>query len=146
MQIGRRVSLIPNSRSNRTLGTQSGEIHASIPDAAQLLRLELFETFLLGDWGIATSPGSPLRLWRHLGMAIRRRWALAALALVLSANSAFTASFRTTNFIVDAPNEQLARQFGEAAEYYRKEKAREWLGKEMPNWQRPCPLEVRISP
>lgn len=79
-------------------------------------------------------------------MAIRRRWALAALALVLSANSAFTASFRTTNFIVDAPNEQMARQFGEAAEYYRKEKAREWLGKEMPNWQRPCPLEVRISP
>jgi hypothetical protein len=79
-------------------------------------------------------------------MAIRRRWALAALALVLSANSAIAASYRTTNFIVDAPNDRLAKEFGDAAEYYRKAKAKEWLGKEMPNWQRPCPLEVRISP
>ncbi len=79
-------------------------------------------------------------------MANRRRWVIVALTLALSANSALAASYRTTNFVVDAPNEQLARQFGEAAEYYRKLKAKEWLGKEMPNWQQPCPLEVRISP
>jgi hypothetical protein len=79
-------------------------------------------------------------------MAIRRRWVIATLALVLSASSALAGSFRTTNFIVEAPNNQLAREFGEAAEYWRKEKALEWLGQEMPNWQRPCPITVKITP
>ena len=79
-------------------------------------------------------------------MAIRRRWALAALALVLSASSALAGSFTTTNFIVEAPNNQLAKEFGEAAEYWRKEKAKEWLGQEMPNWKRPCPITVKITP
>ena len=79
-------------------------------------------------------------------MAIRRFCIGTAVCLLLSASSALGASFRTTNFIVDAPTDQMARQFGESAEYFRREKAKEWLGQEMPNWQRPCPIRVEITP
>ena len=51
----------------------------------------------------------------------------------------------TTNFIVSAPTQELAQKFAEAAEYYRVEKAREWLGRELPAWQRPCPLTIRVT-
>jgi len=50
------------------------------------------------------------------------------------------------NFLVTAPTEQMAQQFGQAAEQYRRQKALEWLGHEMPPWPRPCPLTVRPKP
>jgi hypothetical protein len=78
-------------------------------------------------------------------MAIQRLM-LPAVAVLLFGSTAFAATFRTNNFIVEAATEQLAREFGEAAEYYRKVKAKEWLGREMPQWQRPCPLTVHIGP
>jgi hypothetical protein len=55
------------------------------------------------------------------------------------------ASYRTTNFIVSAPTAQIAQQIGQAAEYYRKEKALQWLGHEMPAWGQPCPLNVKVT-
>jgi hypothetical protein len=55
------------------------------------------------------------------------------------------ASYRTPNFVVYAPNAQVAEQVGQWAEHYRKEKAREWLGHEMPNWPQPCPLHVQVT-
>jgi hypothetical protein len=55
------------------------------------------------------------------------------------------AAFRTPNFVVHAPNAQVAQQVGQWAEHYRKEKALQWLGQEMPTWPQPCPLIVRVS-
>ncbi|HYT93135.1 MAG TPA: hypothetical protein VEL76_30740 [Gemmataceae bacterium] len=55
------------------------------------------------------------------------------------------ASYRTTNFMVHAPTPQVAQQVGQYAEHYRKQKAIEWLGYEMPNWPQPCPLYVQVS-
>jgi hypothetical protein len=55
------------------------------------------------------------------------------------------ATYPTTNFLVDAPTPQIAQQVGQYAEYYRKEKAIQWLGREMPNWTEKCPLHVRIT-
>jgi len=78
-------------------------------------------------------------------MAIRPFLAAAVALIVFHPCFALAASFRTTNFAVDAPTPELARQFGEMAEVYRKAKAIEWLGEEMPNWQQPCPLHVEIS-
>lgn len=75
-----------------------------------------------------------------------RHLALPAAFVLLLASFASAATYRTTNFVVDAPTAAMARKFGEAAEYYRQVKAREWLGQEMPNWQRPCPLRVEIAP
>jgi hypothetical protein len=55
------------------------------------------------------------------------------------------ASFRTQNFVVEAPTAQIAQQAGQYAEKYRKQKALEWLGQEMPDWQKPCPLKLKVT-
>ncbi len=53
--------------------------------------------------------------------------------------------FVTANFVVSAANDQVARKVGEYAEKWRREKAMEWLGREMPGWGRPCPLKVTVT-
>jgi len=63
----------------------------------------------------------------------------------LSILSSVGAGYRTDNFIVDAPTIELARQVGQAAEHHRKEQALTWLGKELPAWQEPCPITVKIT-
>jgi hypothetical protein len=55
------------------------------------------------------------------------------------------AQYRTTNFVVFAPSPQVAQQVGQYAETYRREKAIEWLGREMPQWPQPCPLYVQVN-
>ncbi|MCS6977511.1 MAG: hypothetical protein NZM31_10965 [Gemmatales bacterium] len=67
-------------------------------------------------------------------------WVVAAVV------SSMGATYRTPNFVVQAPTPQIAQQVGEYAEKWRKEKALEWLGKEMPTWGQPCPLRVTITP
>jgi hypothetical protein len=69
-----------------------------------------------------------------------------SIAVVLvGAMASLGASYRTPNFIVEAPDPAFAEQIGKYAEHYRKQKAIEWLGQEMPTWGRPCPLRVTIS-
>jgi hypothetical protein len=69
-----------------------------------------------------------------------------SIALVLvGAMASLGASYRTPNFIVEASDPAFAEQVGKYAEYYRKQKALEWLNQEMPTWGRPCPLRVTIS-
>ena len=77
-----------------------------------------------------------------------RRLSLAALVLTSILFSPAFADERheTENFIVSAPTKQLAKQFGEYAERYRVETAKDWLGEEMPRWNKPCPLVVEINP
>jgi hypothetical protein len=77
-------------------------------------------------------------------MTLRRQ--LGALVAVLFAPAlAQAATYTTDNFTVDAPTAELAKQFGDMAEFYRKEKALEWLGREMPAWNRRCPLTVQLT-
>ncbi|MDB5310569.1 MAG: hypothetical protein JWO38_4771 [Gemmataceae bacterium] len=78
-------------------------------------------------------------------MTLRRLLAVLFVAALATPGTASAASFTTTNFTVSALDDQLARRFGEMAEKYRKEKAEEWLGQEMPTWQRRCPLRVDIA-
>ncbi len=66
-------------------------------------------------------------------------------AVLLAALASMGAGFRTPNFVVEAPNAQVAQQVGQYAEHYRKEKALQWLGQEMPQWGQPCPLRVTIT-
>ena len=72
-----------------------------------------------------------------------RRFSL--LAVLFCAVPSMGAQYRTTNFYVNAPDAQIAKQFGDYAERYRKEKAMQWLGQEMPSWRQPCPLNVTIN-
>jgi len=60
--------------------------------------------------------------------------------------SAHAASFRTQNFIIQAPSPQLARAVGEAAEKYRHDLAEYWLGQPLRPWPAPCPVRVAAGP
>lgn len=52
----------------------------------------------------------------------------------------------STNFLVVAPTAEIAKQVAEEAEKQRKALAKCWLGKEIPDWSRRCPICVRIDP
>ncbi len=60
--------------------------------------------------------------------------------------SSLGAGYRTPNFIVNAPSQDVAAQVGKLAEQYRRELAVEWLGEPLPNWQQPCPITVEVGP
>jgi hypothetical protein len=64
--------------------------------------------------------------------------------LLLAATSSLAAgySYTTPNFVVNAPSAEFAKQVGETAERYRAELAREWLGRELPRWYRPCQVTI----
>ncbi len=55
------------------------------------------------------------------------------------------AAHRTQNFVVHAPTPQIAERVGQWAEFYRREKAIQWLGQEMQPWRQPCPLQVTVT-
>lgn len=72
--------------------------------------------------------------------------ALLALAhLSIGLSSASGAQYRTPNFVVTATSSDVAEKVGQAAEYYRKELAIEWTGREMPSWTKPCPIKVKVG-
>jgi hypothetical protein len=64
--------------------------------------------------------------------------------LILAASSSLAAgySYTTPNFVVNAPSAEFAKQVGETAERYRSQLAREWLGRELPRWYRPCQVTI----
>ncbi len=74
-----------------------------------------------------------------------RRHLSALVAVLLAPAIASAANYDTANFSTEAPTAELAKKFGDMAEFYRKEKAIEWTGKEMPQWARRCPLQVQIT-
>jgi hypothetical protein len=56
------------------------------------------------------------------------------------------AGYKTTNFTVSAPTPQLAKEIGDQAEVYRKQLSIEWLGQELPQWSKPCPINADVAP
>ncbi|QDT39136.1 hypothetical protein [Stratiformator vulcanicus] len=74
------------------------------------------------------------------------RFALALAALLsLAAAPANAASYRSPNFVVTAPTAEFAQEVGMTAEQWRSRLAKEWLGKELPKWSRPCPISVKVG-
>ena len=69
----------------------------------------------------------------------------ARLVLVCLALLSVAADYKTRNFVVHAPSPEIAEQVGKAAEVYRRELAKEWLGDEMPPWAAPCPITVKVG-
>ncbi|MFV1965342.1 MAG: hypothetical protein ACC628_07955 [Pirellulaceae bacterium] len=66
-------------------------------------------------------------------------------ALMAASLLSLGASYRTQNFIVTAPTQQLAREVSDAAENYRHDLAMDWLGKELPPWPAPCPITIDVG-
>src|SRR5258708_28904844 len=89
--------------------------------AVELERTNRFEKPLLIAVRSGTNRGG-------IGMAARLSFALVLLGSLLSMG----ASYSTPNFVVEAPTQQIAEQVGQYAEQYRREKAKQWLGQEMP--------------
>ncbi|MCK4684307.1 MAG: hypothetical protein KAT44_05065 [Pirellulales bacterium] len=71
---------------------------------------------------------------------------VAITVLVLPANILSAAGYRTANFVVEAPNPQLAQKMGDAAEQYRHDLAIEWIGQPLPRWSQPCPITAEVAP
>lgn len=66
--------------------------------------------------------------------------------LLLGTLSSIGATVRTPNFIINAPTPEFAQKVAEAAEFYRRELAVEWLGTALPgNWEHPCPVTVVVG-
>ena len=77
----------------------------------------------------------------------RRSFLVVAITvLVLPANILSAAGYRTANFVVEAPNPQLAQKIGDAAEQYRHDLAIEWIGQPLPRWSQPCPITAEVAP
>jgi hypothetical protein len=55
------------------------------------------------------------------------------------------AGHKTANFVVSAPTPELAKEIGDKAEMWRRELSILWLGKEMPQWSKPCPIHAQIA-
>jgi len=72
---------------------------------------------------------------------------LVAISICFScATTLDAAEYQTPNFVIrNAPNYDLAKQFGETAEQCRKELAVLWLGHELPRWSAPCPVSVKVG-
>src|SRR5882757_6054343 len=68
------------------------------------------------------------------------RWALCACLPIF-----LGASYRTQNFIVNAPSQAVAKQVGDSAERFRNDIAVEWLGEALPAWGQPCPITVQVG-
>ena len=67
-------------------------------------------------------------------------------AVLCAALLSLGASYRTPNFVINAPTERFAMQVGEAAETFRRDLAVYWLGKELPRWSQPCPITLDVGP
>jgi hypothetical protein len=78
-------------------------------------------------------------------MAARRPFAYVLAGLLALPCTLFGATYTTQNFVVEAPTAEIARQAGQYAEQYRKEKAIAWLGREMPAWGQRCPIRVTLT-
>ena len=52
----------------------------------------------------------------------------------------------TTNFVITAPDPNLAREAGRLADQYRQELSQQWLGYEIKNWKEKCPVQIKLGP
>lgn len=66
-------------------------------------------------------------------------------ALIAVSLLSLGATYPTQNFIIHAPTPEIAQAMGQAGEKYRRDLSLEWLGRELPPWQDPCPITVQVG-
>jgi hypothetical protein len=67
------------------------------------------------------------------------------LTVCIFSQSGLGATFKTANFVVTAPDGETAQKVAKCAEVWREDLALLWLGKELPIWFKPCPIEVKVG-
>jgi hypothetical protein len=55
------------------------------------------------------------------------------------------ADARSENFLISAPTQSLADAVANCAEECRRAHALEWLGSELPRWDQPCAVDIRVE-
>jgi hypothetical protein len=87
----------------------------------------------------------------HAGKRVWTRAAVLAVAVLACAHASAqfdpvpaVAVCETVNFRIEAPDLDSAKLVADHAERQRKALALAWLGKELPAWERPCPVRVCI--
>src|SRR5438270_9188167 len=70
---------------------------------------------------------------------------LPSLLVALVCGQCTQANYQTTNFVVEAPTPAIAKLVAESAEGWRKDLAKLWLEKELPDWPHPCQIDVAIE-
>ncbi len=70
---------------------------------------------------------------------------LIRLTFAAAAVASMGATYRSQNFTVTAPTDEMAKQVAQHAEHYRRELAISWVGHELPNWYAPCPVKVKVG-
>jgi len=78
----------------------------------------------------------------NLSMLARLQWFVCAFVLAFGS---LAASYRSPNFVIQAPTPELAQQAAQYAEHYRREKAIQWLGREMPPWPEPITVQIKVT-
>lgn len=73
------------------------------------------------------------------------RIALALAGWLLASSVSSAAQWKTENFVVTAPTESLAKKVAFTAEAWRTRLAKDWLGRALPKWYRPCPISVTVG-
>lgn len=86
---------------------------------------------------------SPRDISEHLGM--EARYATLLLAGLVTSNVVLAASYKSRNFVVNAPTAEMAQQIAERAEESRVEIANWWLGYELKPWFHPCKVNVQVG-
>lgn len=72
-------------------------------------------------------------------------WAFSLVLTIFLAAQAAAEPATTRNFVVFAPSPRLAHDVATAAEAFRRDLAIEWLGQPLPDWERPCPIVVKLD-
>ncbi len=80
-----------------------------------------------------------------------RRWSVlrslvVAAVVIVSSQQTIAQNKRTQNFLVHADTQELAEAVAHHAEKFRHELAVYWLGRPLPPWSDPCPIEVVSGP
>lgn len=80
-----------------------------------------------------------------------QRWSVSLVVLVcagflVDVDPVSAQNARTTNFLVHAPNQALAEAVARGAEKFRDDLAMYWLGRKLPAWSTPCPINVVAGP
>lgn len=84
---------------------------------------------------------------RIIRFAVFARLAIAIHVCLLAGlvHSTTAASVQSRNFVVHGPDPIVVRQVAEKAEQLRQVIAQAWLGKPLPNWAKPCPVQLKIT-
>ena len=78
-------------------------------------------------------------------MDAKLRTGMLCLFMLCSPQILQAATARSANFVVTAPTPEIAQSVAKCAETWRKDLAVLWLGDELPNWNQPCPVYVKVG-